>query len=632
AYDPVLADMIARYKRMMGFEVFYLTGTDEHGQKIETLAAKEGVSPQAYADAQTAEIRRIWDVLNIRYDGFIRTTDDHHVAAIQAIAQKMYDKGDIYKSAYEGKYCVPCESFFTASQLVDGHCPDCGREVADAEEEAYFFRLSKYQQPLEDYFSQTPGFFVPESRRAEMINNFFKPGLTDLCISRSAFKWGVPLPFDPAHVSYVWLDALSNYITGLGYHPDHPSELFETFWPADLHVIGKDIVRFHTIYWPAFLLSLELPLPKTVLGHPWVLFGEEKMSKTTGNILYADRLAERYGADAVRHYLLSQIPFAQDGSITMTGFLTVYNADLANTIGNLVNRSVAMAGKYFKGRVVKPKECGMRNAECGMEGANFDSEIVAMAAGTVKTYRQAMDAYRNAEAMGAIIEFARRCNKYIDETAPWLLAKDQSDLPRLNAVLYHLLESIRFLGILLSPALPEAAGKIFAQLNTEWTGFNTLEFGVIDRYQVGEATPLFARVDIDKELEVRSEELGAGEGADESAAPVIEPFAEQIDIGQFMAVDLRVALVTAAEPVKKAKKLLKLTLDDGSGAPRTVASGIAQFYAPDDLVGRKVILAANLKPAVICGVESQGMILASDAGEDVKVIFADDGVVGGRVR
>ena len=453
-YDIVLADMIARYKRMAGFDVYFMTGSDEHGQKIEEYAKAEGISPKAYVDRVSSEIRAVWDSMNVTYDKFIRTTDPEHEKTVQKIFKKLYDQGDIYKGTYEGKYCVPCESFFTASQLKDGKCPDCGRDVVDAKEEAYFLRLSKYQDRLLAYYEENPDFFTPESRRSEMINNFLKPGLSDLCVSRSSFTWGVPVSFDDKHIIYVWIDALSNYITGLGYDPDGSSERYRHYWPADLHVIGKDIVRFHTVYWPIILMALGEPLPRQVLGHPWLLFGEDKMSKSKGNVLYADELAARFGTDAVRYYLLSEIPFAQDGSITYDSFIAKYNTDLANTLGNLVNRSIAMTNKYFGGTVTR--------AAAPTDGP--DAELTALAEETVREYRRLMDTYHNADTLDLLLSLARRCNKYIDETTPWVLARDEAARPRLNDVLYRLLECLRRLGILLRPFLPATADSILSQL------------------------------------------------------------------------------------------------------------------------------------------------------------------------
>lgn len=611
AYDIVLADMIARYKRMMGFDVFLQTGSDEHGQKIEEYANKAGITPKEYVDGVSAQIKGVWDSLNTSYDKFIRTTDADHEKVIQKIFKKLYDQGDIYKGHYEGKYCVPCESFFTASQLVDGKCPDCGREVVDAKEEAYFLKLSKYQDKLLEYYEQNPDFIKPESRKNEMINNFLKPGLSDLCVSRTSFKWGIPVPFDDKHVVYVWLDALSNYITGIGYDPDKSSEQFNKLWPADLHVIGKDIVRFHTIYWPIILMALGLPLPKQVLGHPWLLVGEDKMSKSRGNVIYADDMAKRFGVDAVRYYLLSEMPFTQDGTITYESFITKYNADLANTLGNLVNRSIAMTNKYFGGKV----KMGENTEPC-------DNELIKTAYETIKKYYELMDSYHNADACEAVISLAKRCNKYIDETAPWALAKDETKKSYLENVLYNLLECIRLLGIMLAPIIPDSAESIAKQIGTE---NSELSFGAVKEYSVGEAKPLFARLDAEKVMaEIESEK----QEKTDNVAKI-----SQIGIEDFAKVELKAAKIIACEPIPKAKKLLKLTLDDGSGTERTVASGIAKYYKPEDLIGHTVIVVSNLKPAMLCGVESNGMILAADCSEDdVKVLFIDGVPAGSKIR
>lgn len=619
AYDIVLADMIARYKRQQGYDVYLQTGSDEHGQKIEEYAAKAGISPKEYVDGVSSQIKAVWNSLDTEYNRFIRTTDADHERTVQKIFKKLYDQGDIYKGTYEGKYCVPCESFFTPSQLVDGKCPDCGREVTDAHEDAYFLRLSKYQDRLLEYYEQHPDFIQPDSRRNEMINNFLKPGLSDLCVSRSSFKWGIPVEFDPKHVIYVWIDALSNYITGIGYDPDGSSEQFERLWPADLHVIGKDIVRFHTIYWPIILMALGLPLPKQVLGHPWVLVGEDKMSKSKGNVIYADDLAARFGADAVRYYLLSEIPFAQDGTITYESFMNKYNTDLANTLGNLVNRTVAMTNKYFGGSVKAPN---------GIDDA--DKELIETAGETVRLYTVRMDAYRSADATDAVMTLARRCNKYIDETTPWSLAKDEEQKPRLEAVLYNLLECIRIISVLLKPIMPSSAASVSEQLGTDC---EATSFGTVKEYTVGEGKPLFARIDIPKALEELEAEHKAALEKEKQAQPENTVAFSQISIEDFAKIELRTAAVTACEPVKKAKKLLKLTLNDGSAEPRTVVSGIAPWYTPEQLIGHTVIVVANLKPAKLCGVESNGMILAADAGEnDVRVIFADGIPAGSRVR
>ena len=622
SYDIVLADMIARYKRKKGFDVHFLTGSDEHGQKIEENAKEMGITPKALVDSVADEIKSVWDCLNVTYDRFIRTTDADHEDAVKKIFKKLYDKGDIYKSEYEGKYCVPCESFFTSSQLKDGKCPDCGRECTDAKEEAYFLKLSKYQDKLVEYYESTPDFFQPGSRKTEMVNNFIKPGLADLCVSRTSFKWGIPVEFDDKHVIYVWLDALTNYITGIGYNPDGSSELFDKYWPADLHVIGKDIVRFHSIYWPIILMALDLPLPKQLLAHPWLLSGDDKMSKSKGNVIYADELVKRFGTDAVRYYLLSEMPFAQDGIITYENFMNKYNTDLANTLGNLVNRSVAMTNKYFGGTVKKPNK----------DFDEFDKDLKAVAAECADKYEKLMDTYKNSDACEAVMTLARRCNKYIDETMPWALAKDEAQKERLEAVMYNLLEGIRILAALIYPICPECSEKISEQINCTDDSTN---FGVTEQFTVGEAKPLFARLDTEKimaELEEETKKaMEAAAKAESKKAENVVSLAE-ISIDDFAKVELRTAKVINAEPIKKAKKLLKLTLDDGSGKERTVASGIALFYKPEDLIGHNVIVVANLKPAVLCSVESAGMILAADCGEDIKVIFVDDIPEGSRIR
>ena len=622
SYEIVLTDAIARFKRLQGYDVFFCTGTDEHGQKIEEYAKAAGVSPKEYVDKVSGEIREICDLLNTTYDHFIRTTDDYHEKAVQKIFKKLYDQGDIYKGAYEGNYCVPCESFFTDSQLVDGKCPDCGREVKHAKEEAYFFKLSKYQKRLEEYIESNPDFIYPESRKKEMLNNFIRPGLQDLCVSRTSFKWGIPVTFDDKHVIYVWIDALSNYITALGYDTEHPSEKYKKYWPADVHIIGKDIVRFHTIYWPIMLMALGEPLPKQVYGHPWLLFGSDKMSKSKGNVIYADELVKRFGVDAVRYYLLSEMPHATDGSISYETMIERYNSDLANTLGNLVNRTVAMANKYFDG--VLP---------CCTEKTELDDGFIADVLSALPAMEKGFAEFKIADALEAVMNVAKRSNKYIDETAPWALAKNEADRNRLSTVLYNLLEAIRIIAVEISPFMPETAEKIFAQINTDETSYDSIrQFGA---YRLGSRTgapvPLFNRIDAaavlaEIEAEIRRK-------ADEAKrAEEIEGVAK-IGIDDFAKVDLRAAKITACEPVKKAKKLLKLTLEDGAGT-RTVASGIAKWYAPEDLIGKTVILVSNLKPAVLCGVESQGMILAADCGEDsVKVVFLDgDTPVGAKIR
>lgn len=615
AYDIVLADMIARYKKQQGFDVFLMTGSDEHGQKIEEKAKEAGITPKEYVDKAARTIKEVWESLNTNFDKFIRTTDADHEKAVQKIFTKLYEQGDIYKGHYEGKYCVPCESFFTPSQLVDGKCPDCGREVIDSKEEAYFLKLSKYQDKLLEYYEQNPDFIKPDSRKNEMINNFLKPGLSDLCVSRSSFTWGVPVEFDSKHVTYVWLDALSNYITGVGYNPEGSTEQFDKLWPADLHVIGKDIVRFHTIYWPIILMALGLPLPKQVLGHPWVLVGEDKMSKSKGNVIYAGELAKRFGIDAVRYYLLSEIPFTQDGTITYESFITKFNADLANTLGNLVNRSIAMTNKYFDGTVEK-----------GEIFDDFDKELIETAKDAIEKYHKLMDIYHNAEAVDAVMSLAKRCNKYIDETAPWALAKDEAQKDRLNAVLYNLLECIRLLSIMLSPIMPDSSDSIKAQI---CNSNETLEFGVSESYTVGTATPLFARIDTEKVLAEIAEEQAKMLSEKEKVQNVAT--VAEIGIEDFAKVELTAGKIIECEPVPKAKKLLKLTIFDGK-KNRTVASGIAKFYTPKELKNKTVILVSNLKPAKLCGIESQGMILAADCGEDVKVIFLDGIEPGSKIR
>ena len=622
SYEIVLTDAIARYKRMQGYDVFFLTGTDEHGQKIEEYAKNAGVSPKEYVDKVAGEIRGICDLLNTTYDKFIRTTDDYHEKVVQKIFRKLYDQGDIYKSEYEGMYCVPCESFFTESQVVDGKCPDCGSELVPTKEEAYFLRMSKYQKQLEDYIEANPNFIYPESRKKEMVNNFIKPGIQDLCVSRSSFKWGVPVDFDDKHVIYVWIDALSNYITALGYDPDGSSELFNEYWPADAHIIGKDILRFHTIYWPIMLMALGLELPKKVFGHPWLLFGTDKMSKSKGNVIYADDLVRHFGVDAIRYYLLSEMPYAADGSITYTTIIERYNSELANTLGNLVNRTIAMSNKYFGGEILAPEA-----------PEAVDEDLKNTVLGSVKTVDKCMDDFHVADALEAIFSAARRSNKYIDETTPWLLAKDEDKRARLGTVLYNLLESIRIIAVQLKPFMPDTSDKILEQLNTDISSYESIQsFGALKAGgRVGTATPLFNRIDAEKMLEEIEKETSVSEAALEEKKEEI-PGVAMIGIDDFAKVELKVAKIKDCVPVKRAKKLLELTIDDGSGL-RTVASGIAKWYKPEDLVGHNIILVSNLKPAKLCGVESCGMILAADcADDDVKVIFVDDIPVGAKIR
>ena len=619
SYEIVLTDAIARFKRMQGYDVFFLTGTDEHGQKIENYAREAGVTPREYVDKVAGEIRAICDALNTTYDKFIRTTDDYHEKCVQKIFKKLYDQGDIYKGAYEGLYCVPCESFFTESQLVDGKCPDCGREVVMTKEEAYFLRLSKYQKQLEDYIEANPNFIYPESRKKEMLNNFIKPGLQDLCVSRTSFKWGIPVTFDDKHVIYVWIDALSNYITALGYDPDGSSDTYKKYWPADVHIIGKDIVRFHTIYWPIMLMALGEPLPKQVYGHPWLLVGSDKMSKSRGNVIYADDLIAKFGVDAVRYYLLSEIPHAADGSLTYETIIERYNSDLANTLGNLVNRTVAMVKKYFGG--VLPAPAGSEDV---------DEKLKAVALESVGKCAAKMDSFCISDAVNEVMQLAKASNKYIDETMPWALAKDEEKKERLGTVMYNLIEAIRFIAVQLKPYMPETAAKIFEQINCSVDSYESLNaFGAVPAGTVlGEAAPLFNRIDAAAMLAEIEAELAAKAEPEEEPELEFEP---EMTFDDFMKADLRVAKVIDCKPVKRAKKLLELTLDDGSKTPRTVASGIAKWYKPEDLIGHNVIVVANLKPAVLCGVESRGMILAGGE-DDVKVVFVDDQKPGTRVR
>ncbi len=623
SYEIVLTDAIARYKRLQGYDVFMLTGTDEHGQKIEEYAKNANVTPKQYVDKIAGEIKNICDLLNTSYDKFIRTTDDYHEKVVQKIFKKLYDQDDIYKSEYEGMYCTPCESFWTESQLVDGKCPDCGREVKPAKEEAYFLRLSKYQKQLEDFIEKNENFIYPEARKKEMLNNFIKPGLQDLCVSRTSFKWGIPVTFDDKHVIYVWIDALSNYITAMGYDPDGSSEQYKKYWPADVHIIGKDIVRFHTIYWPIMLMALGEPLPKQVFGHPWLLFGEDKMSKSRGNVIYADDLVNLLGVDAVRYYLLSEMPYASDGSITYETIIERFNSDLANTFGNLVNRTIAMQNKYFDGVICNPAD-----------SEPVDEELKQFAFDTVARVEKCFETYRVADAIEAILNLAKRSNKYIDETTPWALAKDESKLPRLGTVLYNLLESIRFIAVLLSPFMPETSEKIFAQMNCytktydSLSQFNGTKPGTI----VNKAEALFARIDAEKMLADIAAKQETAAKAEEAAKPEIEGLAE-IQFDDFARVELRVAEVIECEPIKKAKKLLKLQVNDGTDKPRQIVSGIAPWYKPEDLVGKKVVIVANLKPAKLCGEMSNGMLLAGDVSDDdVKVLFVDGMPDGTKIR
>ncbi|MBO5789199.1 MAG: methionine--tRNA ligase [Clostridia bacterium] len=624
-YEVILADAIARFQRQLGRDVYFLTGTDEHGQKIEGCAAEAGVTPKAYVDGVAGEIKDLWKCMNTTHSRFIRTTDEDHESAVKKIFSRFFKQGDIYKGCYEGWYCTPDESFFTDSQVVDGKCPDCGRPVVRAKEEAYFFKMSAYADKLMDYINEHPEFIEPDSRRKEMVNNFLKPGLQDLCVSRTSFRWGIEVDFDPKHVVYVWLDALSNYITAIGYDPDksyeEQSEQFKYLWPADVHFIGKDILRFHTIYWPIFLMALGLPLPKKVFGHPWFIAGDDKMSKSRGNVIYSDKLAELISTDGVRYYALSEMPYANDGSITYENIFNRYNTDLANNLGNLVSRTHAMTVKYFGGVV----------PACG-ELTELDRELQKAAADAIAHFQENMLSYHVADACEDVFTFLRRANKYIDETMPWALAKDESQKERLGTVLYHLLECVRIAAVLLLPIMPESAEKIFARLGTNQTDyasiatFGGLQSGIL----LGEGGALFARLD----EEAFKAQIEAQKAADEPAPQeVVEepPHEAEINIDHFACVELRTAQILSAERIPKAKKLLKLKVDLGYET-RQIVSGIAKFYTPEELVGKKVIIVANLAKATLCGVESQGMLLASGE-EDVKVVFLDDSVkLGERVR
>lgn len=623
SYTTVAADAMARYKRMQGYDTMFLTGTDEHGQKIETIAKEKGVTPKEYVDEIVAGIKDLWKLLNISNDRFIRTTDDYHEAAVQKIFKKLYEKGDIYKGHYEGHYCTPCEAFWTESQLVDGKCPDCGREVHLAKEEAYFFRLSNYADRLVEYYEAHPEFIQPVARKNEMINNFIKPGLEDLCVSRTSFTWGVPVDFDPGHVVYVWVDALSNYINALGYGSENDAD-FQKYWPADVHLVGKEIVRFHTIIWPAMLMALDLPLPSQVYGHGWLLLQGGKMSKSKGNVVDPVVLCNRYGVDAIRYFLLREIPFGSDGIFSNESLIGRINADLANDLGNLVSRTAAMVGKYFDGKLPAEQVAG-----------DFDDDLAALAIATKAEVEKNMDTLQFSTALTELWKLISRTNKYIDETAPWALAKDEANKPRLARVLYNLCESLRVVTVMLTPFLPDTAKTIAGVLGATddlltWDSCAT--FGLLPKDAViTKCDVMFPRIDLEKELaELEAAKVAAAPAPEKKEENVVTM--AQIGIEDFAKVELKVAKVTACEPIKKAKKLLKLTLDDGSGTPRTVASGIALYYTPDDLIGKNVIVVANLKPATLCGVESHGMILAADNGEKVTVLFADGIEPGSKVR
>ena len=617
-YEIVLADAVCRFKRMCGYDVYFQTGTDEHGQKIQEKAQAAGITPQQFVDNVAGEIRRIWDVMNTSYDKFVRTTDPMHKKQVQKIFKKLYDQGDIYKSEYEGMYCTPCESFWTESQLVEGKCPDCGRPCKPAKEEAYFFKMSKYAPKLMQHIEEHPEFIQPEARKNEMVNNFLKPGLQDLCVSRTSFTWGVPVEFDPKHVIYVWIDALSNYITFPGFDVDgNHGEMYKKYWPADVHLIGKDILRFHTIYWPILLMALGQPLPKQVFGHPWLLVGDGKMSKSKGNVIYADDLVDLFGVDAVRYYLLHEIPFASDGTMTYELLMERINSDLANILGNLVNRTIAMSHKYSKGIL----------SDHAVPG-EFDRELIDLCLATPAKVEAKMDELRVADAIDEIFALLRRANKYIDETMPWALAKDESQHARLDTVLYNLLETIRVAATLLHPFLPETAERIFKQLNIEHPTWDSLSaFGALPAgHQLNQGEILFARIDIPKKLEEMAKAQAEKEAA---AAAAANPPKAEIAFDDFEKVDMTVVKVLACENVKKSEKLLKFQLDDGTGKPRQILSGIAKYYKAEELVGKTLVAVTNLAPRKMMGQESCGMLLSAEKDDKLNLIMLDDAIPAG---
>lgn len=615
-YEIILTDAIARYKRQQGYDVFFQTGTDEHGQKIEEKAKEAGVTPKEFVDKVAGIVRKNFDMMNTSYDYFVRTTDDYHEKQVQKIFKKLYEQGDIYKSTYEGLYCTPCESFWTESQLIDGKCPDCGCPVEKASEEAYFFNLQKYAPRLIKHIEDHPEFIQPESRKNEMINNFLKPGLQDLCVSRTSFKWGIPVDFDPGHVVYVWIDALSNYITSLGFDADgNHGDLYKKYWPADVHIIGKDILRFHTIYWPIMLMALGEPLPKQVFGHPWLLVGDGKMSKSKGNAIYADELVHYFGVDAVRYFVLHEMPFAQDGTITWDLVVERINSDLANVLGNLVNRTISMQNKYFNGVISNP-----------LEQEDIDKELIALALDTPKRVEKKMETLHVGEAIDEIFTLLKRCNKYIDETTPWVLGKDEAKKDRLATVLYNLLECIRFSAVLLSSYMPETAEKILEELSTSERDADSLkEFGMLECGHTVEGKPeiLFARIDAKEFMETleadRKKEEKAAKKADKKEAKKEDAPVEQIGIEDFTKVELKVGTIISAEKHPKADRLLVEQIDLGEET-RQIVSGIAASFSPEDVVGKKVIVVTNLKPVKLRGVESQGMILCASNADDLDIV------------
>ena len=621
-YEIVLADAIARFRRQEGYDVYFQTGTDEHGQKIQEKAEKAGITPKEYVDNVAGEVKRIWDLMNTSYDNFVRTTDEDHEKQVKKIFKKLYDKGDIYKGSYEGLYCTPCESFWTESQLVDGKCPDCGREVQPAKEEAYFFKMSKYADKLIDYINEHPEFIQPVSRKNEMMNNFLLPGLQDLCVSRTSFSWGIPVDFDPKHVVYVWLDALTNYITKIGYDADgNSSELFNKNWPADLHLIGKDIIRFHSIYWPIFLMALDLPLPKQVFGHPWLLQGGEKMSKSKGNVIYADDMADLFGVDATRYFVLHEMPFENDGIITWDLVIERYNSDLANILGNLVNRTISMSNKYFDGVV---KSTGVTE--------EVDADLKAVVTSTRDKVAEKMKNLRVADAITEVFNLFRRCNKYIDETAPWVLAKDEATKDRLAEVLYNLVESITIGACLLKSFLPETADRILAQLNTGMREYDDLDkFGLYENGNKVTEKPeiLFARLDAKEimpkidaireaqkaEFEAEQRVLGELPETTEEAGEAIDIEAKpEIEYDDFIKMQFQVGEIISCEAVPKSKKLLCSQVKVGSQV-KQIVSGIRKYYTPEEMVGKKVMVLVNLKPAKLAGVLSEGMLLCAEDAE-----------------